>query len=365
MDRHRDMLGPGDAAGKMRSYRTLAHYYRPAHRIADRWQNGGVKAPNDMRRDAASASPQAEMAALLGRLAPHEGHTYSLLDGVSFMRADRPLPRVPVLYEPSIVIVCQGSKRGYIGERVVRYDAQHYLVLSVPLPFSTDTDASPDAPLLAVSIQLDLVAVANLVVELGEEDDPEGPAGAFPEGIISTPLDAQIADATLRLLQALASPLDARVLGLGIVRELCFRILQGEQGKAIRLALATRGHFSRISRALRRIHGDYARQLDVATLAAEAGQSVPAFHVHFRTVAGTSPIQYVKAVRLHQARLMMIRDDLTAAAAAARVGYESPSQFNREFKRYFGRTPRAEASEMRSAFALRPAADLGRIAGML
>jgi len=305
------------------------------------------------------------MAALLRELAPHEGHTRSVLDGVSFMRADRPLPRVPVLYEPSIVIVCQGSKRGYIGERVVRYDAQHYLVLSVPLPFSTDTDASPAAPLLAVSIRLDLVAVANLIVELGERDEPEeSQQGAFPEGIMSTPLDARITDATLRLLRVLAHPLEARVLGPGIVRELYFRILQGEQGRAVRLALSTRGNFSRIARALRRIHGDYAQQLDVATLAAEAGQSVPAFHVHFKTVAGTSPIQYVKAVRLHQARLMMIRDDLTAAAAAARVGYESPSQFSREFKRYFGRTPREEAGEMRDAFSLRPAVDLGRLAGM-
>lgn len=318
-----------------------------------------------MRRDAAMGAPQAEMAALLGRLAPHEGHTRSLLDGVSFMRADRPLPRVPVLYEPSIVIVCQGSKRGYIGERVVRYDAQHYLVLSVPLPFSTDTDASADAPLLAVSIRLDLAAVADLVAELGAQGEAvRSPPAEFPEGIISTPLDGRIADATLRLLRALASPLEARVLGPGIVREICFRILQGGQGRAIRLALATRGNYSRIARALRRIHDDYARPLDVATLAAEAGQSVPAFHVHFRSVAGTTPIQYVKAVRLHQARLMMIRDELTAAAAAARVGYESPSQFNREFKRYFGRTPRAEASEMRSAFALRPAADLGRIAAL-
>jgi len=318
-----------------------------------------------MTQDAAPASLQAEMTALLCRLAPHEGHTRSLLDGVSFMRADRPLPRVAVLYEPSIVIVCQGSKRGYIGSRVVRYDAQHYLVLSVPLPFSTDTDATADTPLLAVSIRLDLIALANLVAELGENDDPEGlPLSTFCEGIISTPLDGPIADATMRLLQVLASPLDARVLGPGIVRELCFRILQGEQGKAVRMALATRGSFSRIARALRRIHGDYAQALDVATLAAEAGQSVPAFHVHFKTVAGTSPIQYVKTVRLHQARLMMIRDDLTAAAAAARVGYESASQFNREFKRYFGRTPREEASAMRNAFALRPAVDLGRGPGI-
>src|SRR5687767_10337566 len=102
------------------------------------------------------------MATLIEQLAPYEGHTQSLLDGVRLMRADRPLGRTPVLYEPSIVIVCQGHKRGYLADRVYHYDAQHYLVLSVPLPFSTETDASTEEPLLAVSVRLDMTAVANL-----------------------------------------------------------------------------------------------------------------------------------------------------------------------------------------------------------
>ena len=257
------------------------------------------------------------------------------------------------------MIVCQGSKRGYLGERVYRYDAQHYLVLSVPLPFSTETDAHPEEPLLAVSIRLDMSAIADLVLELQHHESQDAPA---PAGIVSTPLDADLADATVRLLRALCSPLEARVLAPAIVRELCFRVLVGAQGGAIRAALASQGAFGRISRALRRIHEDYSQRLDVTTLAGEAGLSVPTFHAHFKTVAGASPLQYIKSVRLHQARLLMIRDRTTAAAAAARVGYESASQFNREFKRMFGRSPGAETRQMQTAFSLLPATQLEGIA---
>lgn len=301
-----------------------------------------------------SISQQSEMAAMICQLAPHEGHTRTLLDGVRLMRADGALGRTPVLYEPGIVIVCQGHKRGYLADRVYHYDPLHYLVLSVPLPFSSETDASPAEPFLAVSIRLDMTAVADLVMAV----DHHATASGSPVGIVSTPLDDTLADTTVRLLKVLFSPLEARVLGPGIVRELIFRVLLGEQGGAIRAALACHGNFGRIARTLQRIHLDYARPLDVASLAHEAGLSVPAFHAHFKAVVATSPIQYIKSVRLHQARLMMIRDNVTAAGAAARVGYESASQFNREFKRLFGRSPGEETRKMRTAFALMEPAQL-------
>ncbi|KGD71932.1 AraC family transcriptional regulator [Tatumella morbirosei] len=289
------------------------------------------------------------MAAMICQLAPQEGHTLTLLDGVRLMRADGALGRTPVLYEPGIVIVCQGHKRGYLADKIYHYDPLHYLVLSVPLPFSTETDASPEEPLLAVSIRLDMTAVADLVMTIDHHDNA---LSNSPVGIVSTPLDDTLADTTVRLLKVLFSPIEARVLGPGIVRELIFRVLLGDRGGAIRAALACHGNFGRIARTLRRIHLEYTQPLDVASLAQEAGLSVPAFHVHFKAVAATSPIQYIKSVRLHQARLMMIRDNVTAAGAAARVGYESASQFNREFKRLFGRSPGEEARTMRTAFAL-------------
>lgn len=296
------------------------------------------------------------MISLLEKLAPNDGYTQSALENVRLMRSDRPLGRTPVLYEPSIVIVCQGRKLGFLGDAVYTYDAQHYLVLSVPLPFSTETQASPEEPLLAVSIRLDLLDLSDLITQIGAGGHQPD---ASPIGITSTRLDGDLALATLRLLEALTKPLDAQILGPSIVREICYRVLTGEQGAAMRAALAHHGRFGRVARALNRIHTDYAKPLNVTRLAEEAGMSVPAFHANFRTVTQTSPIQYIKSTRLHQARLMMIRDGVTAAAAAGRVGYESASQFSREFKRLFGRTPVDEVRDMRESFTLSPAVRFG------
>ncbi|QJQ97181.1 AraC family transcriptional regulator [Halomonas sp. PA5] len=295
----------------------------------------------------------------LSRLAPHEGYTQSLLEGVRFMRSNRSLRHTPVLYEPSIVIVCQGRKRGYLGDEVYLYDALHYLVLSVPLPFTSETEASPEEPMLAISIRLDMAVVAELVFMLDQSD---ARSTAPPRGILSTPLGAPMADATLRLLETLASPMEAQVLAPGIVREICYRILVGEQGGSVRAALAHQGQFGRIAKALHRIHADYAESLEVGRLASEVGMSTAVFHVHFKAVTQTSPLQYIKSTRLHQARLMMIRDSLPAAAAAARVGYESPSQFSREFKRFFGRPPGEEVREMKASLALLPPAQVAGLA---
>ncbi|RFA26386.1 AraC family transcriptional regulator [Alkalilimnicola ehrlichii] len=298
------------------------------------------------------------MIELLYRLAPQEGYTQSLLNEVRFMRSDRPLKLTPVLYEPSIVIVCQGRKRGYLGDEVYLYDALHYLVLSVPLPFTSDTEASPEEPLLAISIRLNMSVVAELAFML---DQPDACSAAPPRGMLSTPLDAPMSDATLRLLEALGSPTEAQVLAPSIVREICYRVLVGEQGGSVRAALAQQGQFGRIAKALHRIHEDYAEPLEVGYLASEVGMSTAVFHVHFKAVTQTTPLQYIKSTRLHQARMLMIRDGLPAAAAAARVGYESPSQFSREFKRFFGRPPGEEVREMKALLTLLPPE---RVAGL-
>jgi AraC-like DNA-binding protein len=300
------------------------------------------------RSSAPFVSPaQKRMVELLGTLSPAEGYTESCLDGVRFMRANRPMPRRPVMYEPSIVIVCQGRKRGYLGDDVFVYDAQQFLVLSVPLPFESETDASEEEPLLAISIRVDLTTIAELLMAL---NDTRGATRIEPKGIYSTALDQPLSDAILRLLEALVSPLDARILGPSIVREIFYRVLKSEQGDALRAALTHQHHFGRIAKALRLIHADYRGDLDVETLAREAGMSLAVFHAQFKLVTSTSPMQYVKATRLHHARLMMVQDGLSAGAAAARVGYESASQFSREFKRLFGSSPVEEVRRVRTTF---------------
>ena len=288
------------------------------------------------------------MATLIARLAPSAGMTATVLDGVKLMHANRPVAKSPVLYEPCICIAVQGRKRCYVGEHVFGFDAQHYMVLSVPLPFMSETEASEAEPLLGLMIRVDRTMLADLLVAL----EGENAVHDAPGTIMTTRLDARMAATVLRLLEALGSPVEARVLGPGLVREICYHVLMGEQGGAMRAALTSQGHFGKIARALRRIHSDDQADLNVASLASEANMSVPAFYAHFKAVTQCSPIQYVKAARLHKARLLMVRGGVTAASASASVGYESASQFSREFKRMFGRSPVQEASAVKHMLAL-------------
>lgn len=297
---------------------------------------------------------QQRMVALLDALAPVEGYNLTALPDVRFLRSNRPLSRTPVLYDPGIVIVCQGRKRGFLGDEVYLYDAQHYLAVAVPVPFSMETEASAAEPMLAIYFRLDFNVAADLMLQL---DERQGSApAARPKGMMSTPLDARLSASVLRFLEVMSVPLEAELLGPALVREIYFRVLTGEQGGSMRAALTRHGQFGKISKALRKIHQCYSEPLGVEELALEANMSVPSFHAHFRAVTNTSPMQYLKSTRLHQARLLMVRNEVTAAVACTQVGYESASQFSREFKRLFGRSPVEEADRMKHSFALPQAA---------
>ncbi|MGN4150459.1 AraC family transcriptional regulator N-terminal domain-containing protein [Burkholderia gladioli] len=297
-----------------------------------------------------SARDRRRMIALLRDLAPDEGYNLTALPSVRILRSNRALSRTPVLYDPGIVIVCQGRKRGYFGEQLYLYDEQHYLAVSVPVPFSMETEATPERPLLALYLHLDFTVAAELAAQIDREGTAE-PVRA-PQSMMSTPMDEAMQASVLRFLEAMHRPLEAAVLGPGLLRELYFRVLTGAQGASMREALAMRGQFGRIGRSLRLIHAAYAQPLDVAQLAGEAGMSTPSFHSHFKAITQVSPMQYLKSTRLHQARLLMVRQDLTAEAAGHAVGYTSASQFSREFKRLFGATPAAETRRMRESFAV-------------
>jgi len=292
---------------------------------------------------------QQRMVALLKVLAPVEGYNLTALPDVRFLRSNRPLSRTPVLYDPGIVIVCQGRKRGFLGDDVYVYDAQHYLAVSVPVPFSMETEASEAEPMLAIYFRLDFNVAADLMLQL---DERAGGVPAKPKWMMSTPLDARLGGSVLRFLETMSSHPEAEILGPGLVREIYYRVLTGEQGGSMRAALTRQGHFGKIAKALRKIHLSFREPLDVERLASEASMSVPSFHSHFKAVTNTSPMQYLKSTRLHQARLLMVRNDVTAAVACAQVGYESSSQFSREFKRLFGRSPIEEADRMKKTFAV-------------
>lgn len=308
---------------------------------------------NDPSVSSARTREQRRMISLITALAPQEGYNLTALRDVRILRSDRALSRTPVLYDPGIVIVCQGTKRGFFGDQVYVYDEQHYLAVAVPVPFTMETDATPECPLLALYLHLDFQVAAELMIQIDRLGLPS--SGEVPQTMMSSPMDASMRASVLRFLEAMSRPLDAAILGPGLVRELYFRVLTGAQGNAMRAALAMQGQFGKIGKALERIHATYAEPLDLPGLANQAGMSVPTFHSHFKAVTSTSPMQYVKSTRLHQARLLMMRQGMTAEAACHAVGYASSSQFNREFKRLFGLTPAAETKRLRESFALPPA----------
>ena len=292
------------------------------------------------------------MITLVKALAVQEGYNLTALPDVRILRADRPLARTPVLYDPGIVIVCQGSKRGYFGQQTYLYDEQHYLAVSVPVPFVMETDASAEHPLLAIYMHLDFHLAAELMLQI-EQHDARYPLAA-PQSMMSSPMDDAVKTAVRHLLEVVNNPLEAAILGPARVRELYFRVLTGAQGNAMRAALTLQGQFGKIGKVQQRIHATYAEPLTLTQLAMEAGMSVPTFHSHFKALTRMPPMQYVKSVRLHQARMLMVRQQITAAAASYAVGYESPSQFNREFKRLFGLPPAEEIKRMQRYFAVPP-----------
>lgn len=279
------------------------------------------------------------------RLKIHENKLSTLLPDIRLLYGTQPGTRTPVMYQPGIVILFSGHKTGYINDRVFRYDANEYLLLTVPLPFECETFATPEVPLAGIRVNVDILQLQELLMDIGEDEHFQ-PAMAA-SGINSATLSDEILCAVERLLDVMERPLDARILGRQIVREILYHVLTGPRGGALLALVSRQTHFSLISRVLKRIESQYTENLSVDQLAAEANMSVSAFHHNFKSVTSTSPLQYLKSYRLHRARMLMIHDGMKASAAAMRVGYESASQFSREFKRFFGVTPGEDAARIR------------------
>lgn len=268
-----------------------------------------------------------------------------LLPDIRLLYGTQPGTRTPVMYQPGIVFLFSGHKIGYINERTFRYDTNEYLLLTVPLPFECETFATPEVPLAGLRLNVDILQLQELLMDIGEDEQFQ-PAMAS-SGINSAALSEEILCAAERLLDVMERPLDARILGKQIIREMLYYVLTGPCGGALLALVSRQTHFSLISRVLKRIESQYTENLSVDQLAAEANMSVSAFHHNFKSVTSTSPLQYLKSYRLHKARMLMIHDGMKASAAAMRVGYESASQFSREFKRYFGMTPGEDAARIR------------------
>ncbi|KNC12088.1 AraC family transcriptional regulator [Klebsiella sp. RIT-PI-d] len=282
----------------------------------------------------------------INRLKNNEKSLSTLLPDVRLLYGTQPGARTPVMYQPGIIFLFSGHKTGYINERVFRYDANEYLLLTVPLPFECETWATPEIPLAGLRLNVDGLQLQELLMDIGEDEHFQ--PGESASGINSSILSDEILCAAERLLDVMERPLDARILGRQIIREILYHVLTGPRGGALLALVSRQTHFSLISKVLKRIESHYTESLSVDQLAAEANMSVSAFHHNFKSVTSTSPLQYLKSYRLHKARMLMIHDGMKASAAAMRVGYESASQFSREFKRYFGITPGEDAARLRT-----------------
>ena len=276
------------------------------------------------------------LARLLDDVAGQEGIHQTLVEGVRVARHSEPQPRTPVIYEPMIVVIGQGRKRGYLGDEVYVYDPFNYLVLSVPLPVECEWEANPEEPLLLVAVRVEPTMLGEILLEMDEQLLPVSPT---PRGISTAPMSEKMSGAIIRLLECLKFPLDSRMLGRQTVREIIYHVLCSEQGGSLRSLASRNEHFTRIARVLKDIHTECAKPFSVESMARRAGMSVAAFHNNFKLVTASSPLQYLKRMRLDRAKRLMAHDGYNASTAARAVGYESPSQFSREFKRLFGVTP--------------------------
>ena len=265
-------------------------------------------------------------------------------------RRTAPTAPTSVTYEPSVAVVAQGRKRVELGGTAFIYDASRYLLTSVDLPIVSEViEASEETPFLCLMLKLEMPVVREL---LSQEEIPGLPAAADSPAMATSETTAELLSACCRLMDLLQTPRDIPFLGSLIQREIIYRILNGSDGARLR-AIATLGDQSqRTAKAIAWIRSNYARTLRVEDLADIAGMGVSTLHHHFRALTAMSPLQYQKQLRLQAARGRMLMDGLDAASAAFEVGYESASQFNREYSRLFGQPPMRDIRNLRAPGAL-------------
>ncbi len=281
-----------------------------------------------------------ELADLVGALAPEDGVHDTDWPGLLVSRASAPMPRVPVPYRPSLCVVVQGRKQIFLGDETFTYDPLHYLVIPLALPLEMEIGrASREKPVLGLGLEFDMATVSELLLSIDDSPSPKQTAGPDPQAIFVSRIDTAMQDAMIRLLRLLSDPTELRILGPSVVREILFRSLQSEQGGQLRRLVLRDGGSHRIASLIRYLHENLTEPLSIEDIAGVAGMSTSTLHHKFRDVTGMSPIQFLKKILLHHARMLMVDQGLNAGEAGYQVGYATPSQFSREFKRLFGLPP--------------------------
>ncbi|AGP38038.1 AraC family transcriptional regulator [Sorangium cellulosum] len=299
----------------------------------------------------------AELAALIERFTAEDGMHATVVKGMSLIRASRPSEPLHTVYKPMVCLIAQGRKQVMLADEVVVYDPARYLVVTVDLPLVGQVlVASRERPYLCLALDLEPGDVGALLTEPGLPRPSAASGGEREErGLFVSRTDLPLIDAALRLIRLLETPHDIPILAPLAVREIHYRLLKGEQGARVqRIALAG-SQAQRIAKAISMVKSNYTRPLRIEAIAREVHMSPSALHHQFKAVTAMSPLQYQKQLRLQEARRLMLGEVVDAATAGYRVGYESPSQFSREYSRLFGAPPSRDVARLRSMLGSRSA----------
>jgi AraC-like DNA-binding protein len=285
------------------------------------------------------------LASLIAAHAPDDGMHELPVSGLAVIRYAAPTERVPVLHQPAVCIIAQGAKVVRLGEEAYRYDRASHLVVSVDLPLTGQViEATADRPYLCVRIDLEPALISELMLQ-----QPPEPGAESSRGLHLSPTTPELADAAARLLGLLARPQDRAVLAPLIRREIHYRLLTGGQAGLVRQIGMPDSRLTQVNRAIAWIRANFDRPFSIEAVARAAGMSASALHQHFKAVTAMSPLQYQKQIRLQEARRLMLSEARDAQAAGFEVGYESPSQFSREYARLFGAPPARDAARLRAS----------------
>ena len=275
----------------------------------------------------------------------HEDGTIEPLAGILLGRRSVPLEPLHSVLKTTLCVIAQGSKEVLLGDSRFVYDPEHYLLATVELPSVTQVlKASKEKPYLSFRLVLSPALVSAV---MAETDYALAPGRADMRAVDVSPLDVDLMDAVVRLMRLLDSPTTAQVLMPLIIREVIYRLLIGDQGGRLCHLVLLGGHTPDIARAVERLRQNFDQPIRIEELARELGMSVSGFHHHFKNVTAMSPLQFQKQLRLQEARRLMLGEDLDAASAAYRVGYNDASHFNREYKSVFGVPPMRDVRRLR------------------
>jgi AraC-like DNA-binding protein len=290
---------------------------------------------------------RAELAALIERLTHGEGALVTPLPALTIGKVSRTPHSIHSVYEPSLCVIAQGTKRVLVGSDVYVYDTTQYMVFAQNLPITGQViGASPEAPHLGLRLKFDAREIAALALELG----PAGSAasrGDAARGVFTGAPSVALLETLLRLVRLLETPEDIPMLAPLVTREILYRLLKSPEGWRLAQLALVDGHSQRIAQVTDLLRRRFREPLRMDDLARQVHWSISALHHHFKAVTAMSPLQYQKQLRLQEARRVMLSENIDAAAAGRRVGYDNQSHFNREYSRFFGAPPVRDIRRLR------------------